>query len=63
MGEQTQFEPGDTAPNNGTYSEVGERAFHMGVNDPQHVTLKKGDTFPPTTNHNRKWKLDRPGKH
>lgn len=56
MGEQTQFEPGDRAPNAGHYMEVSEDAFHMNIQDPKHVTLEKGERFPETTNHNRKWK-------
>ncbi|WEK54229.1 MAG: YjzC family protein [Candidatus Cohnella colombiensis] len=55
MGEQRQFEPGQRAPNDGEYIEMGEDSFHMGINDPQHVTLQKGEKFPKTTNHNRKW--------
>jgi hypothetical protein len=35
MRERTQFEPGDEAPNTGHYIEIGENAFHMGINDPQ----------------------------
>lgn len=56
MGEQTQFSPGDHVPNDGQYTEIGEAAFHMGINNPKIVTLQKGDTFPETRNHNRKWK-------
>jgi hypothetical protein len=56
MGERTQFDQGDHAPNDGQYMEIGEAAFHMGVNNPKIVTLKKGDPFPETSNHNRKWK-------
>ncbi|GIP40627.1 YjzC family protein [Paenibacillus sp. J31TS4] len=56
MGERTQFEPGDRAPNDGVYMEIGEKAIHMGVNDPQMITLKKGERFPDTTNKDRKWK-------
>ncbi|MDQ1911168.1 YjzC family protein [Paenibacillus sp. GD4] len=56
MGEWTQFRPGDHAPNDGEYMEVGENAIHTGINNPKIVTLKKGDRFPETTNHNRKWK-------
>ncbi|MEB3103222.1 YjzC family protein [Ferviditalea candida] len=56
MGELSEFEPGDKVPNDGKYTEVGEKAFHMGINDPQTVTLKQGDTFPETSNKNRKWK-------
>ncbi|MDE5148838.1 YjzC family protein [Paenibacillus larvae] len=56
MGEKSQFVPGDKAPNDGEYMEIGENAFHMGINDPQIIKLKKGDPFPETSNHNRKWK-------
>jgi hypothetical protein len=56
LGEKTQFTIGDKAPNDGKYIEIGEDAIHMGINDPQIVTLKKGDPFPDTSNHNRKWK-------
>jgi hypothetical protein len=56
MGEQTQFEPGQRAPNDGKYMEVGEDSFHMNITDPQHIELRKGQLFPETTNHNRKWK-------
>lgn len=55
MGEKTEFEHGDTAPNNGTYIEIGENDVHMGINDPKQIVLKKGDTFPDTKNKNRKW--------
>jgi hypothetical protein len=56
MGEKTEFEPGDKAPNDGQYMEVGERSFHMGIENPKIITLKKGDSFPETTNDDRKWK-------
>ncbi|GAB6990962.1 YjzC family protein [Paenibacillus pini] len=56
MGEQTEYEPGDKAPNPGIYMEVGEASFHTEVNNPQKIRLEKGDTFPETTNKNRKWK-------
>ncbi|WP_010279178.1 YjzC family protein [Paenibacillus senegalensis] len=55
MGERTEFNPGDRAPNAGQYIEIGENDFHMGINNPKSVTLKKGERFPETTNHNRKW--------
>jgi hypothetical protein len=55
MGEETQFEPGDRAPNDGEYMEIGENDFHTGINNPKHVTLKKGQRFPAVSNHNRKW--------
>lgn len=55
MGEWSVFSPGDTAPNSGQYMETGEDDFHMGINNPQIITLQKGDSFPKTSNHNRKW--------
>lgn len=59
MGERTQFRPGDKAPNNGVYVEVGEDDFHTNINDPKRVKLKKGDQLPETTNDDRKWVLER----
>jgi hypothetical protein len=56
MGEQSQFEPGQKAPNNAIYMEVSEDSFYMNVNDPKRIKLKRGDTFPPTSNGNRKWR-------
>ncbi|ASA24981.1 YjzC family protein [Paenibacillus donghaensis] len=57
MGEKTEYEKGDKAPNPGTYTEVGEaRSFHTEIQHPQRITMEKGDTFPETTNKNRKWK-------
>lgn len=55
MGERTQFEPGDRAPNDGVYIETGEDDFHMGINDPRQVELQAGDRFPETSNDDRKW--------
>ena len=55
MGEKTEFEHGDRAPNDGVYIEIGENDFHMGINDPKQVHLKRGERFPDTTNKNRKW--------
>ncbi|SFL97503.1 YjzC-like protein [Paenibacillus sp. 1_12] len=60
MGEWRKFNPGDTAPNEGKYIEVGENDFHMGINDPQIVSLGKGEPFPQTSNHNRKWIRKKP---
>jgi hypothetical protein len=56
LGERTEFNPGDKAPNDGDYIEVGENSFHMGINDPKKITLAKGERFPETSNPNRKWK-------
>lgn len=57
MGQRRQFEPGDKAPNNGIYVEIGET--NSTVNKPKMVKLEAGDTFPDTTNHNRKWTYKR----
>ncbi|MFD0871800.1 Uncharacterised protein [Chlamydia abortus] len=56
MGEQTEFNTGDKAPNDGEYIEIGENDFHMGINNPKIISLKKGERFPEPSNHNRKWK-------
>ncbi|MGG1314104.1 MULTISPECIES: YjzC family protein [Cohnella] len=56
MGEWSEFEPGDRAPNEGVYIEVGEASFHTGIQNPKRVHLKKGERFPDTANKNRKWK-------
>ncbi|RAP74260.1 YjzC family protein [Paenibacillus montanisoli] len=56
MGEWTEFREGDRAPNDGMYIEIGEASFHMGVNKPQKIQLKKGDKFPALSNKDRKWK-------
>jgi hypothetical protein len=56
MGEWTEFRPGDHAPNEGTYIEIGEASYHMGINDPKKVTLHKGERFPETSKKDRKWK-------
>ncbi|MDH6445296.1 hypothetical protein M2110_003838 [Paenibacillus sp. PastF-4] len=57
MGEKTEYEKGDKAPNPGMYTEVGEaRSFHTEIQNPQHIKMEKGDTFPETSNKNRKWK-------
>lgn len=57
MGQNRQFQSGQKAPNNGTYVEVGETG-DMVVN-PKSVKLKAGDSFPETSNHNRKWTYKR----
>ncbi|MCM3702584.1 MULTISPECIES: YjzC family protein [Paenibacillus] len=59
MGEQTEFEEGQRAPNPGVYVEVSEgRSFHTQIENPKRITLEKGDKFPETTNKNRKWKKE-----
>ncbi|WP_096155158.1 MULTISPECIES: YjzC family protein [Bacillus] len=53
MGQNQQFRPGQKAPNNGTYLEIGETGSM--VKNPKRVNLKAGDSFPETSNHNRVW--------
>jgi hypothetical protein len=55
MGEPSRFEPGNRAPNDGVYIEVGENDFHMGIENPKQVHLKKGEKFPDNVNEDRKW--------
>lgn len=53
MGQSRQFRPGDKAPNNGVYIEIGETGSM--VMDPKQMKLEAGDDFPETTNQNRLW--------
>ncbi|GAE31212.1 YjzC family protein [Alkalihalobacillus hemicellulosilyticus] len=53
MGQNKQFEPGQKAPNNGIYVEIGETGSM--VQDPKSLKMEAGDVFPDTSNHNRKW--------
>jgi hypothetical protein len=55
LGEQTEFNPGNKAPNDGMYTEIGENDFHMGINNPRRIALRAGQRFPQTSNPNRKW--------
>ncbi|WP_420535288.1 YjzC family protein [Alicyclobacillus herbarius] len=55
LGQHKQFEPGWEVPNDGFYIEVGEHPDSASIRDPQKVYLKRGDTFPETSNGNRKW--------
>lgn len=57
MGEETRFQPGDEAPNNGFYTEIGEGHHVSSVQDPQIIHMQRGDRFPETTNKNRQWTL------
>ncbi|MBD1383453.1 YjzC family protein [Metabacillus arenae] len=57
MGQQHQFRPGQKAPNNGIYVEIGETGST--VVKPKKVKLKAGDQFPETSNHNRLWSYQR----
>ncbi|MBM7578659.1 hypothetical protein JOD21_001319 [Jeotgalibacillus terrae] len=53
MGQNHQFKPGQKAPNNGYYVEIGETGSQ--VKDPGQIKLKAGEEFPETKNHNRVW--------
>jgi len=53
MGQPTRFRPGDKAPNNGIYIEIGETGDN--VVNPKKIHLEAGDKFPETSNHNRQW--------
>lgn len=53
MGERTQFNPGDKAPNDGIYIEIDETKSM--IKNPKAIHLKAGEHFPETSNHNRKW--------
>lgn len=57
MGQNRQFRPGQKAPNNGVYIEIGETGSN--VNNPQMLKLNAGDRFPETSNHNRLWSYQR----
>ncbi|OAB42043.1 YjzC family protein [Paenibacillus glacialis] len=62
MGEGTEFKPGDKAPNNGHYMEFGDIGLETTIVDPKHVTLRKGERFPETSNKDRIWKKKHKGK-
>ncbi|WP_046173425.1 YjzC family protein [Domibacillus indicus] len=53
MGQNHQFKPGQKAPNNGVYMEIGEKG--TSVENPLKIKLEAGDHFPETTNQNRIW--------
>jgi hypothetical protein len=57
MGQNRHFRPGQKAPNNGIYIEIGETGSN--VKNPQLLKLKAGDKFPETSNHNRIWTYQR----
>lgn len=57
VGQNRQFKPGQKAPNNGMYIEIGETGSN--VNNPQKIKLNAGDSFPETSNHNRVWTYSR----
>ncbi|MFC4619027.1 YjzC family protein [Camelliibacillus cellulosilyticus] len=53
MAQHNQFKPGDKAPNDGVYIEVGETGSM--VKKPEIIEMKAGQMFPDTSNHNRIW--------
>jgi YjzC-like protein len=53
MGQNRHFRPGQKAPNNGVYVEIGETGNN--VNNPKQVRLEAGDRFPETSNDDRLW--------
>lgn len=55
MGEQSRYTVGQKAPNDGEYMEVGDSSVHMGVKNPKHIHLKKGERFPENSNDDRVW--------
>ncbi|WP_078595290.1 YjzC family protein [Evansella clarkii] len=57
MGQSRHFKPGDKAPNNGFYVEIGETESM--VNDPQQIHLEAGERFPETKNKDRIWTYKR----
>jgi len=57
MGQNHQFKPGQKAPNNGTYIEIGDTGSP--VINPQKLYLKKGQRFPEASNHERLWAYTR----
>lgn len=57
MGQNRHFTPGQKAPNNGIYIEIGETGSN--VNNPRKIKLSAGDSFPETSNQNRHWTYQR----
>ncbi|WP_053365557.1 YjzC family protein [Bacillus sp. FJAT-27245] len=57
MGQNHQFKPGQKAPNNGTYIEIGDSGSQ--VMNPRKIYLKKGQPFPEGSNHERIWAYTR----
>ncbi|MCM3570012.1 YjzC family protein [Neobacillus mesonae] len=57
MGQNRQFKPGNKAPNNGVYIEVGDTGDN--VVNPKKVKLKAGDPFPENSNDERIWTYQR----
>lgn len=55
MGERSRYTVGQKAPNDGEYMEIGDHSVHMGINNPKHIYLKKGEHFPENTNDDRVW--------
>lgn len=56
MGEWSEFDWRQKVPNDGVYIEVGADADSGELHAPQRIHLKRGDSFPKTTNDDRKWR-------
>lgn len=54
-----RFRPGDRAPNDGYYMEIGETGSM--VETPTTIHLNEGQQFPDCANRNRQW-MHRPKK-
>lgn len=57
MAQSRQFRPGQKAPNNGIYVEIGETGSM--VMNPKMIKLKVGERFPETSNDDRYWTYKR----
>ena len=57
LGQKRQFHPGEKAPNNGIYVEVGDTGSN--VVNPKQIKLAKGDRFPENSNDERIWTYKR----
>ncbi|WP_428911368.1 YjzC family protein [Niallia sp. Krafla_26] len=57
MGQNRQFRPGQKAPNNGIYIEIGETGSN--VKNPKMLRMKAGDAFPENSNDDRIWTYQR----
>jgi len=57
MGQSHQFKPGQKAPNNGLYIEIGDSGST--VVNPKRVKLRAGDRFPENSNDDRVWTYQR----
>ncbi|WP_409304642.1 YjzC family protein [Peribacillus sp. SCS-155] len=54
MAQNNRFKPGQKAPNNGIYVEIGETGSM--VVEPRMAKLRAGQRFPETANDDRVWR-------